>query len=96
MCFIMKVTSSGCQISNGDLDSQNLPLRILYKAKVAHSKASKSFTFLLSSEFERTLWVEATESLRRNIKQLPVIRVHPEKVETRIKTCGQQWNHLAE
>ena len=83
----MKVTSSGCQISNGDLDSQNLPLRILYKAKVAHSKASKSFTFLLSSEFERTLWVEAIETLRRNSERLPVIHLQPEEVETHIRAC---------
>ena len=69
------------------LDSPNLPLRISYKPKGACSKASQSFTFLLSSEFERTLWVEAIETLRRNSERLPVIHLQPEEVETHIRAC---------
>ncbi|KZS09651.1 putative Active breakpoint cluster region-related protein [Daphnia magna] len=69
------------------LDSPNLPLKFSYKPKGACSKSSQSFTFLLSSEFERTLWVEATETLRRNIERLPVVYLQPEEVETHIKAC---------
>ena len=69
------------------LDSPNLPLKISYKPKGACSKSSQSFTFLLSSEFERTLWVEAAETLKRNIERLPVVYLQPEEVENHIRAC---------
>ena len=69
------------------LDSANLPFRFVYKPRGTGSKASQSFTFLLSSEFERTLWVEATETLRRNLEGSPVIHLQPEEVESHIRAC---------
>ncbi|XP_046636503.1 active breakpoint cluster region-related protein-like [Daphnia pulicaria] len=69
------------------LDSPNLPLKISYKPKGTCSKSSQSFTFLLSSEFERTLWVEAAETLKRNIERLPVVYLQPEEVENNIRAC---------
>jgi hypothetical protein len=69
------------------LDSPNLPLKISYKPKGTCSKSSQSFTFLLSSEFERTLWVEAAETLKRNIERLPVVYLQPEEVENHIRAC---------
>lgn len=69
------------------LDSPNLPLRFVYKPRGACSKPSQSYTFLLSSEFERTLWVETTETLRRNIEKLPVVHLQPEEVESHVRAC---------
>lgn len=69
------------------LDSPNLPLRFLYKPRGACSKTNQSFTFLLSSEFERTLWVEATETLKRNIEGMHVVHLQPEEVESQIRAC---------
>lgn len=72
------------------LDSPNLPLRFVYKPKGTASKPSQSYTFLLSSEFERTLWVEATETLRRNLERLPPTAhsiPQTDDVESHIKAC---------
>lgn len=69
------------------LDSPNLPLRFIYKPRGACSKTNQSFTFLLSSEFERTLWVEATETLKRNIEGSQVVHLQPEEVEGHIRAC---------
>ena len=66
------------------LDSPNLPLKFAFKAKGA-SKVTQSFTFLLSSEFERTLWVEAAETLKRNVERLPPVHLQPEEVESYVK-----------
>lgn len=68
------------------LDSPNLPLRFAFRPKGA-SKFTQSFTFLLSSEYERTLWMEAFETLKRNLERLPPINLHAEEVESQIKAC---------
>nr|CAG4643078.1 EOG090X0302 [Ilyocryptus agilis] len=68
------------------LDSPNLPLKFAYKAKGA-SKISQSFTFLLSSEFERTLWAEAAEALRRKIEHLPPVNLQSDDIESHVKAC---------
>ena len=68
------------------LDSPNLPLRFSFKPK-GSTKFTQSFTFLLSSEYERTLWVEAFETLKRNLERLPPITLHAEEVESQIKAC---------
>lgn len=67
------------------LDSPNLPLKFLFKPKGSNSKASHQYTFLLSSEFERTLWLEAVETLKRNIGQ--PVQLQWEEVENLVKAC---------
>lgn len=70
------------------LDSPNLPLRFVYQPKGAGSKPSHSYTFLLSSEYERTLWVEAVDTLRRNMERLPPAHVpQADEVESNVKAC---------
>ena len=72
------------------LDSPNLPLRFVYKPKGSSSKPTQSYTFLLSSEFERTLWIEATETLRRHIERLPPASLpipQTDDVENHVKAC---------
>lgn len=69
------------------LDSPNLPLKIAYKPKGSNAKPTQTFTFLLSSEFERTLWIEAIETLRKKVEHLPLVHLQPEEVETHIRAC---------
>jgi len=69
------------------LDSPNLPLKFVYKPKGNNSKATQAYTFLLSSEFERTLWVEAVETLKRNIGQRVPVHLQSDEVENHVKAC---------
>ena len=70
------------------LDSPNLPLRFIYQPKGAGSKPTQSYIFLLSSEFERTLWVEAVDTLRRNLERLPPTQAPQlDDVENHVRAC---------
>ena len=69
------------------LDSPNLPLKFVFKPKGTNSKTTQTYTFLLSSEFERTLWVEAVKTLKRNIGQRVPLSLQSEEVENHVKAC---------
>jgi hypothetical protein len=69
------------------LDSPNLPLKFIHKPKGSNSKTGQQYTFLLSSEYERTLWLEAVEALKRNTSQRAVSVPQWEEVENLVKQC---------
>ena len=69
------------------LDSPNLPLKFSHKPKGSAAKAQHQYTFLLSSEFERTLWMEAVQTLKKNLSQRAAVQLQWEEVESYIKQC---------
>ncbi len=53
------------------LDSPNLPMRFVHRPKgTASTKTGQHYTFLLSSEYERTLWLDAVETLKGQLQVL--------------------------
>lgn len=56
------------------LASPNLVLRVAHKSQ--QNRVQNSYTFFLSSEFERSQWVEAVEALQQVIESFIKIIIY--------------------